>query len=397
MKNKNILLLFPVILFMTVNLFIATNKIYSQDNSDDDVIIDSIDVKENLLDSNTVYQKDFDSLSNEGEWVKINRADLIKDVNSSDENIVEDDDPTVVKIVYIWRPRNVDYEWNPYSNGRWVFTYRGWIWESDYNWGWACYNYGRWYWSGYYGWCWLPGRVWAPNWCMWRSYNNYCGWYPTCPRIHWRHHGHWVRNHTFKSRTKHWTFVDKKDFTKKVDKGIVVNTDKNSEILKNSQKIKGVNTFITDKKHIKYNGPEVTNISKESGVQIVPVKVKVTKTIDNGITNTTKNPGNNGPRTIRDNGNNNTTKGNNGSTNTTKSPGNNGPTKNPPSNNGPTKNPPSNNGPTKSPPSNNGPTKSPPSNNGPTKSPPSNNGPTKSPPSNNGPTKSNEPKNDGKK
>lgn len=277
-NNKISLLFFSMILFAVMNLSTASNKIFAQDNQgDDDVILDSIDTKENLLDSNTVYQKDFDSLSSKGDWVKIDRSELIKDVSGNSDEIVEDDDPAVVKIIYVWRPRYADYDWNPYCNGRWVFTWRGWIWESDYDWGWACYNYGRWYWSGAYGWCWLPGRVWAPNWCIWRTHGNYCGWYPTCPRIHWRHHGHWVRNHTFRSKTKNWVFVDKKDFTKKIDKNLIVKNEKNNEILKSSEKIKNVNTYVTDKKTIKYNGPEVTNISKESGEKITPKKVSITK------------------------------------------------------------------------------------------------------------------------
>ncbi len=382
-NKKNNIIFFTIILFAALSMFTASNKVFAQDNNqrDDDVIVDSIDTKENLLDSNTVYQQDFDSLANKGEWVKINRAELIHDVSgSSDENIVEDDDPTVVKIIYVWRPRNADYEWSPYSNGRWVFTWRGWVWESDYDWGWACYNYGRWYWSDSYGWCWLPGRVWAPNWCMWRTQGSYCGWYPTCPRIHWRHHNHWVRNHTFKSKTKNWVFVDKKDFTKKIDKNVIVDKVQNTKILTNSEKIKTVNTFTTEKKQIKYNGPEVNNISKESGEKINPQKVKITKTPNSVVIKEPNSRTN--TRTTRDG----TTRG--GTTKTTrqtkqtKGDGN----YNPPSDNGgkthTTRNHGGHNGTTKG----NGPTKG---NGNPTKG----SGPTKS----NGPSQNNGSKSNGNK
>lgn len=368
--SKNYTALFLIILFAAVNLLIGSNKIFAQENNNqdnDDVILDSIDVKENLLDSNTVYQRDFDSLSNQGEWVKVNRADLIKDVNGNDETVTEDEDVTVVKVIYVWRPYNSGYEWNPYSNGRWVFTYRGWCWESDYNWGWACYNYGRWYWSSYYGWCWMPGRVWAPNWCVWRTYGNYCGWYPTCPRIHWRHHGKWVRNHTFKSKTKNWVFVDKKDFTKKVDGNTIVKNEKNSEILKGSEKIKTVNTFVTDKKTIKYNGPEVTNIANESGEQITPKKVNITRVSNPGVTNetnpkSTKNGNTSSTpektKTTRGDGNYNPPKNDGGKTNTTPKydpPKNNGPKTSGPKSNPPKSNPPKSSGPKQDAPKNSGP------------------------------------------
>src|ERR1700694_2271192 len=37
---------------------------------------------------------------------------------------------------YVWMP-NVGYGFKPYAtNGHWVYSEAGWVWASDYNWGW---------------------------------------------------------------------------------------------------------------------------------------------------------------------------------------------------------------------------------------------------------------------
>src|SRR5262245_53019814 len=41
-----------------------------------------------------------------------------------------------------WRPARVAVEWQPYCEGRWVWTDCGWYWETSEPWGWACYHYG---------------------------------------------------------------------------------------------------------------------------------------------------------------------------------------------------------------------------------------------------------------
>ena len=44
----------------------------------------------------------------------------------------------------VWRPGQVDRNWQPYSNGRWVPTQEGYVFETDEPWGWATYHYGNW-------------------------------------------------------------------------------------------------------------------------------------------------------------------------------------------------------------------------------------------------------------
>src|SRR5580658_7598309 len=45
---------------------------------------------------------------------------------------------------YVWMP-DAGPDFKPYStNGHWVYSNEGWIWASDYEWGWAVFHYGNW-------------------------------------------------------------------------------------------------------------------------------------------------------------------------------------------------------------------------------------------------------------
>jgi hypothetical protein len=83
---------------------------------------------------------------------------------------------------WVWQPTQVSYRWQPYWDGRWVWTTVGWTWVSDEPWGWATYHYGRWAMLDGAGWVWLPGRVWGPAWVAWRWGGGYAGWCPLGPR-----------------------------------------------------------------------------------------------------------------------------------------------------------------------------------------------------------------------
>jgi hypothetical protein len=92
----------------------------------------------------------------------------------------------------VWRPTHVGDEWQPYVNGRWVWTQAGWAWASDESFGWAVYHYGRWAWSPASGWVWLPGRVWAPAWVTWRWNDGYAAWCPLGPSVAYEQPALWV-------------------------------------------------------------------------------------------------------------------------------------------------------------------------------------------------------------
>jgi hypothetical protein len=90
---------------------------------------------------------------------------------------------------WVWSPYGVSVGWRPYSDGHWVYTDQGWLWESDLPWGWAAFHYGRWYHSPAHGWLWVPGSEWAPAWVEWRSGGGYFGWAPLPPRAEFSYGG----------------------------------------------------------------------------------------------------------------------------------------------------------------------------------------------------------------
>jgi len=74
----------------------------------------------------------------------------------------------------VWIPTQVAPGWEPYRDGRWVWTRNwGWTWVDDMPWGFAPFHYGRWVvWRG--RWCWTPGHyvarpVYAPALVTWRQ------------------------------------------------------------------------------------------------------------------------------------------------------------------------------------------------------------------------------------
>jgi hypothetical protein len=92
----------------------------------------------------------------------------------------------------VWRPTHVGDDWQPYVDGRWVWTSAGWAWASDESFGWAVYHYGRWSWSPAFGWVWLPGRVWAPAWVSWNWTDGYAAWSPLGPAVAYEQPALWV-------------------------------------------------------------------------------------------------------------------------------------------------------------------------------------------------------------
>jgi hypothetical protein len=70
----------------------------------------------------------------------------------------------------------------PYaSSGRWVWSDDGWMFASDFDWGWAPFHYGRWLHHSTYGWIWTPGSSWGPAWVDWRYGHGFIAWAPTPP------------------------------------------------------------------------------------------------------------------------------------------------------------------------------------------------------------------------
>src|SRR5947209_9885786 len=82
----------------------------------------------------------------------------------------------------IWVPNAASRsDWQPYSDGHWVYTQWGWSFAADVPWGWAASHYGRWGWTPGLGWFWVPGSVWAPAWVSWRYTDGHVAWSPYAP------------------------------------------------------------------------------------------------------------------------------------------------------------------------------------------------------------------------
>lgn len=79
-----------------------------------------------------------------------------------------------------WRPNVAadDASWRPYCHGGyWMWTDRGWYWQSTYVWGWAPFHYGRWTLTRA-GWLWVPDTIWSPGHVEWRRTGSHVGWAP---------------------------------------------------------------------------------------------------------------------------------------------------------------------------------------------------------------------------
>lgn len=99
------------------------------------------------------------------------------------------DDPTYGTV---WVPNVVvvGQNFRPYyTAGHWaVAEDGGWMWVSDYPWGYIPFHYGRWVWIPARGWAWIPGRRYAHAWVTWRVGEpgwDYVGWAPMGPTYVW--------------------------------------------------------------------------------------------------------------------------------------------------------------------------------------------------------------------
>lgn len=286
--NLNALNKFAALSIMLFALIFVRTSVKAQDYNDynDPSNTDSNDQNqyyqsEDNPDGNMDYYDQ--QLSDDGQWVEVNREDIDPE-NSSVFTYVDND----VDTRYIWVPNvNNDPGWNPYHNGRWVWTYYGWQWVSNYSWGYAPYHYGRWWYSSNYGWVWSPGYRWAPAWVDWSRSNNYVGWYPVSPREHsnwedWDGHYEHRRVEQYWTDWDHhvtpnWTFVNVKDFNKTITPSVTVTTNNFSNVINNTKQING-NTVIG--KRIVNEGPDPKNfgINKTKPVTVNnPLKTDFTK------------------------------------------------------------------------------------------------------------------------
>jgi hypothetical protein len=107
---------------------------------------------------------------------------------------------------WVWVPSSavVGSDFVPYATaGHWDYSNVGWMFISDWDWGWAPFHYGRWYFDPLYSWVWVPDSIWGPAWVDWRIGGGLIAWAPLPPRTHRVP----MRDH----RTR-WMFVASRDF-----------------------------------------------------------------------------------------------------------------------------------------------------------------------------------------
>jgi hypothetical protein len=80
----------------------------------------------------------------------------------------------------VWR-HTVVMDWQPCTNGQWMWTNLGWTWVSYEPFGWATYHYGWWVWDFAWGWVWIPDYEWHPARVDWIIYDDYIAWAPLPP------------------------------------------------------------------------------------------------------------------------------------------------------------------------------------------------------------------------
>lgn len=133
---------------------------------------------------------------------------------------------------YVWLPRHVDFQWRPYSSGRWLSTDYGWTWIAEEEWGWIPFHYGRWGWDNTLGWFWVPGTVWAPAWVSWRWGDLYIGWAPLPPDVEFIA-GVGIRS-PYDFPDYYWNFVEGRYFQYDYLNRYVLPHERNSGILRHS-------------------------------------------------------------------------------------------------------------------------------------------------------------------
>ncbi len=168
---------------------------------------------------------------------------------------------------YCWQPRGVDEDWQPYSEGRWLYTDAGWTWDSDEPYSWAVYHYGRWARVDRVGWVWVPGTEWGPAWVSWRRSERHVGWAPLPPEARFsRTDGFHARvDVDFDIGPSNYRFVTVGDFGAPRLRKVMIQPRENITIIQQTRNI----TNITYVNNVVYNqGPRYEVISRESTLPI---------------------------------------------------------------------------------------------------------------------------------
>jgi len=102
----------------------------------------------------------------------------------------------------VWRP-STNSQWQPFSDGHWVYDGNEWVWDSYEPYGAIVYHYGNWEYAPGGQWIWIPNHAgWSPACVDWVYYGNEVAWAPRPRPGHsfgnpWDNQGHhaWIVVH----------------------------------------------------------------------------------------------------------------------------------------------------------------------------------------------------------
>ena len=173
---------------------------------------------------------------------------------------------------YCWQPRDVDRNWRPYRDGRWLYTDAGWTWDSDEPYSWAVYHYGRWARVDGVGWVWVPGTEWGPAWVSWRRSERHVGWAPLPPEATF------TRSIGFSARVDadydigptNYSFVNTRDFGSRRLSRVIIAPTQNVTIINRTTNITNI-TYVNNT--VINNGPQYEVIAQQSAQPIRRMKL----------------------------------------------------------------------------------------------------------------------------
>src|ERR1700730_10525433 len=179
---------------------------------------------------------------------------------------------------YCFRPR-VSEDWQPYQDGHWVWTDRGWYWDSNERFAWATYHYGRWVDIGGTGWCWTPGNQWAPAWVSWRQSDQEVGWAPLPPEADLsgnRSISSWSDSY-YGIGPAAYSFISYSHWHEPSYAPYIEPSQRNVQIISQTR---NVTNIVTNNNVVNNFGPPVQTISRNTNQNIQQVKLAVSPTTD---------------------------------------------------------------------------------------------------------------------
>ncbi|MGE5278159.1 MAG: DUF6600 domain-containing protein [Acidobacteriota bacterium] len=180
---------------------------------------------------------------------------------------------TVADYGEVWCPRHVAVGWQPYLNGRWIYTEYGWTWVSFDPWGGDPYHYGTWVFTGDWGWAWIPGTTWAPAWVTWCDYGDYIGWAPVPPSFSIGLVGY--SGPAIVDPPRSYVFVPTRSFVGADVRTVRLDPAQNATLVSRGRRI---TSFAVSDRVVRTGGPQVSRIQKVTGTRVQPVSLSAAKT-----------------------------------------------------------------------------------------------------------------------